>query len=156
MTISYITGDATQPVGNNVRIIIHIVNDAGGWGKGFVTSISKRWLEPEQAYRQWHAKGDNFALGMVQLVKLPDDIIVANMIAQHGYSYAGHPAIQYPALHMCLSKVAKRTKELGATVHMPRIGCGLAGGIWSQVERIILDTMNDLDVTVYDLTEESK
>jgi O-acetyl-ADP-ribose deacetylase (regulator of RNase III) len=91
---------------------------------------------------------------MIQLVKLPDGIIVANMIAQHGYSYAGHPAIQYPALHMCLSKVAKRAKELGATVHMPRIGCGLAGGTWDKVEPIILEAMDGADVTVYDLPEE--
>jgi O-acetyl-ADP-ribose deacetylase (regulator of RNase III) len=153
MGISYVVGDATQPRNEGSRIIAHICNDVGGWGHGFVVAVSKQWLEPELAYRAWHAKGENFALGMVQLVKLPDGIIVANMIAQHGYASPGHPAIQYPALHMCLSKVAKRAKELGTSIHMPRIGCGLAGGTWSTVETIILETMGDLDVTVYDLPD---
>jgi O-acetyl-ADP-ribose deacetylase (regulator of RNase III) len=154
MAISYVVGDATQPQGEGCRIVTHICNDVGGWGSGFVVAVSRRWREPERAYREWHAKGENFALGMVQLVKVGDGIIVANMIAQHGYSYAGNPAIQYPALHMCLSKVAKRAKELGATIHMPRIATGLAGGTWHQVEPIIADTMGDLDVFVYDLPED--
>lgn len=155
MSISCVVGDATQPQGEGTRIITHICNDCGGWGHGFVVAVSKRWPEPERAYRAWHAKGENFALGMAQLVKLSDGIIVANMIAQHGYAYAGNPAIQYPALHMCLSKVAKRARELDATIHMPRIGCGLAGGTWDKVEPIILETMGDLDVTVYDLLEDA-
>ena len=35
---------------------------------------------------------------------------------------------------------------------MPRIGCGLAGGRWGQVEPIILDELVSLgiEVTVYD------
>jgi O-acetyl-ADP-ribose deacetylase (regulator of RNase III) len=150
----YVVGDATQPYGDGMKIIAHVCNDAGGFGSGFAGAVAKKWPEVRLAYRAWHAKAENFALGMIQLVKLPDGIIVANMIAQHGYSYAGHPAIQYPALHMCLSKVAKRAKELGATVHMPRIGCGLAGGTWDKVEPIILEAMDGADVTVYDLPEE--
>lgn len=150
----YVVGDATQPCGKGTKIIAHVCNDVGGFGSGFAGAVAKKWPEVQLAYRAWHAKGEDFALGMVQLVKLPDGIIVANMIAQHGYSYAGNPAIQYPALHMCLSKVAKRAEELGATVHMPRIGCGLAGGTWGRVEPIILEAMDGTDVTVYDLPEE--
>lgn len=149
----YIVGDATQPQGEGPKIVVHICNDAGGFGSGFAGAVAKCWPEVQFAYRQWHAKAENFALGMVQLVRLPDGIIVANMIAQHGYSYAGNPAIQYPALHMCLSKVAKRARELGASIHMPRIGCGLAGGTWDKVEPIIMETLADLDVTVYDFPE---
>jgi len=37
-----------------------------------------------------------------------------------------------------------------ATVHMPRIGCGLAGGEWSKVEEIINEVMADVQVFVYD------
>ena len=51
-----------------------------------------------------------------------------------------------------LLEVAARAKSDSATVHMPRIGCGLAGGNWLEVERIIDETLGDqhLDVTVYD------
>jgi hypothetical protein len=33
--------------------------------------------------------------------------------------------------------VALKAAELGAFVHMPRIGCGLAGGEWRRVEPLI-------------------
>ena len=34
--IAYVQGDATQPQGTGARIIVHICNDIGGWGAGFV------------------------------------------------------------------------------------------------------------------------
>jgi hypothetical protein len=33
-TIRYISGDATVPQAAGVKIICHICNDIGGWGKG--------------------------------------------------------------------------------------------------------------------------
>ncbi len=52
--IKYIKGDATSPQAKGTKIIAHICNDLGGWGKGFVLAISKRWKEPESSYRKWH------------------------------------------------------------------------------------------------------
>jgi O-acetyl-ADP-ribose deacetylase (regulator of RNase III) len=51
-----------------------------------------------------------------------------------------------------LQKVAAKAKELQTSVHMPRIGCGLAGGEWSKVEPIIRETLSKagIEVTVYD------
>ncbi len=58
--ITYIKGDATCPQGKGAKLIAHIGNDLGGWGKGFVVAISRRWPEPEKAYRKWHAdRADN-------------------------------------------------------------------------------------------------
>lgn len=58
MNLTYQIGDATQPNGDGPRIIVHVCNDVGGWGKGFVVAVSKRWREPERRYRSWH-RGDN-------------------------------------------------------------------------------------------------
>ena len=63
--LKIIKGDATSPQAKGVKIIAHICNDRGGWGKGFVVAISRRWPEPEEAYRAWHrdrAQND-FSLG---------------------------------------------------------------------------------------------
>jgi O-acetyl-ADP-ribose deacetylase (regulator of RNase III) len=49
-----------------------------------------------------------------------------------------------------LNAVAEQARKLSATVHMPRIGCGLAGGEWSKVEAIVNKTLVDIDVCVYD------
>ena len=40
----------------------------------------------------------------------------------------------------------------GAAVHMPRIGCGLAGGKWETIEPIVrgMAEKHGVDVVVYD------
>ena len=66
-----------------------------------------------------------------------------------------HPPVRYDAIQDGLRVVATKAKELGASVHMPRIGCGLAGGKWDEVERIIREelTAPGVAVTVYDLPQ---
>jgi hypothetical protein len=34
-------------------VIAYICNDLGGWGKGFVLAISRKWPQPERDYRDW-------------------------------------------------------------------------------------------------------
>jgi len=157
MNITYITGDATRPQGEGKKIIAHICNDIGGWGSGFVLHISRRWTEPERSYRDWFRNGKlgevPFKLGQCWVVSVGDDIAVANMIAQHGFGFDGNPPIRYDALKSCLEIVLHMAQLNLASVHMPRIGCGLAGGDWRLVEPIIQRTLCDkgIAVTVYDL-----
>jgi O-acetyl-ADP-ribose deacetylase (regulator of RNase III) len=150
--IFYLKGDATSPQAPGTKIIAHICNDQGGWGKGFVLAISKRWTTPESAYRKWHmdrARND-FALGAIQLVQVGSYIHVANMIGQHGMKAGSSgPPIRYDAVEQCLSKLAVQAKELDASVHMPRIGCGLAGGKWEFIEPIIEATLVNGGVATY-------
>lgn len=154
--ITYIKGDATSPQASGTKIIAHICNDIGGWGKGFVLAISKRWAEPEKAYREWHrnrAKND-FSLGNIQIVQVESYIYIANMIGQRGTKTGrstGVP-VRYEAIELCLEKLAIESKELNASIHMPRIGCGLAGGKWDKIEPLIKKTLllNNIDVYVYD------
>lgn len=42
MPIHYITGDATIPIGEGKKIIAHVCNDIGAWGKGFVLPLAKK------------------------------------------------------------------------------------------------------------------
>lgn len=159
--ITYITGDATQPVGEGRKLIAHVCNDVGGWGAGFVVALSARSKLPEKAYRKWAYIGlDNenspFALGSVQFATYKPDVTVANMIAQQGVrtDSEGNPPLRYGALRACLDKVGARAVMNSASVHMPRIGCGLAGGDWAEVEKCIRETLIDthgVPVTVYDL-----
>jgi O-acetyl-ADP-ribose deacetylase (regulator of RNase III) len=154
--INYIVGDATTPVGDGPKIIAHICNDIGGWGRGFVVAVSSRWPQPEAAYRRWHASGGPvpFALGEVEFVEVEPSLWVANMIGQHGvHAVNGVPPVRYEAVEEALSKVAQFARAHSASVHMPRIGCGLAGGTWEEIERIVDRTLlnNGIAVTVYDL-----
>jgi hypothetical protein len=74
------------------------------------------------------------------------------MIAQKGISAQdGIPPIRYDALKQCLGILAVEAQKLQATVHIPRIGCGLAGGRWESVEPLIREATPDGKVFVYDL-----
>ncbi|EFE65686.1 macro domain-containing protein [Streptomyces viridosporus] len=153
--ITYVRGDATVPSVKGVTIVAHVCNDIGGWGKGFVLALSRRWPEPEAAYRAWHRDraSNDFALGAVQLVQVERYAWVANMIGQRGTRTGskGVP-VRYEAIDTALTRLADHAADLKASVHMPRIGCGLAGGKWSRVEPLITERLVErgIPVTVYD------
>jgi O-acetyl-ADP-ribose deacetylase (regulator of RNase III) len=149
--ITYLNGDATCPQANGPKIIAHICNDKGKWGRGFVLALSKRWLGPEQQYRRWFHSSARLTLGDIQLVQVAPDIWVANMVAQSGLASGSNPhPLQYDALAQCLEKLAVEVEARQASVHMPRIGTGLGGGNWTSVERLILKALS-CSVVVYDL-----
>jgi O-acetyl-ADP-ribose deacetylase (regulator of RNase III) len=119
-------------------------------------ALSRRGPEPESAYRTWYrGRGRNdFGLGAVQLVRVAPDLWVANMIGQHGIRRAGgQPPIRYEAIGEALARLAGHARHLDASVHMPRIGCGLAGGEWGRIEPLLLDRLcsQGVNVAVYDL-----
>lgn len=176
MPIEYRKEDATSPIDENTKIITHICNDIGGWGKGFVMAITKKWKEPENEYRKWYkakigeesniveyqrltrrdeySNEKEFKLGNVQFVKVSNGLWIANMIAQHKIrkNNDGLPPIRYPFVRECLERVREFAQVENANVHMPRIGCGLAGGEWTKIEEIINDELiaHEIKTTVYD------
>ncbi|GAX49026.1 macro domain-containing protein [Streptomyces olivochromogenes] len=153
--ITYVRGDATAPSVKGVKLIAHVCNDIGGWGKGFVLALSRRWPEPEAAYRAWHRDRahNDFGLGATQFVQVEKYVWVANLIGQRGIRTGskGVP-VRYEAIDTGLAHLATKAAELDASVHMPRIGCGLAGGNWSRVEPLIMRRLVErgVAVTVYD------
>jgi O-acetyl-ADP-ribose deacetylase (regulator of RNase III) len=156
LTLTTVKGDATSPQAKGPKLIAHVCNDIGGWGKGFVLAVSRRWSEPERDYRAWHRNraSNDFGLGAVGVVQVQPDIWVVNMIAQRGTrTGSAGPPIRYDALELCLAKLADQALALRASVHMPRIGCGLAGGRWERIEPIIIRTLctRDIPTTVYDI-----
>ncbi|MGW2540661.1 macro domain-containing protein [Kitasatospora sp. NPDC001574] len=154
--VRYVRGDATAPRDQGVKVIAHVCNDLGGWGRGFVLALSRRWPEPEQAFRRWHREraGNDFGLGAVQFVRVDDSLWVANMVGQHGIRTARSTAVpvRYGAIDTALTALGGHAAGLGASVHMPRIGCGLAGGRWELVEPLVTARLTDrgIPVTVYD------
>ncbi len=148
-------GDATFPHGGGHKIIMHVCNNLGGWGAGFVMSLSKRWKLPEQEYKKWLAGKQNFKLGEVQFVFVQTDISVANMLAQHGFRHdeADPAVIEIKNLESCLEKVYLHAMENSSTVHAPKIASGLAGLKWEEVEPLIKKHLvnKGIDVTIYEL-----
>lgn len=156
--IQYHTGDASQPIGSGPRILAYLGNDQGAWGKGFVMHLSSRWPAARDRYMAWRA-GDlvgepPFALGSVLLTEVEDELWVSCLLAQEGLkAVGGQPPVRYPALGVALEQLAAEAVQLGASVHMPRIGTGLAGGDWRRAEPLIERYLvqSGVDVWVYDL-----
>jgi O-acetyl-ADP-ribose deacetylase (regulator of RNase III) len=148
MSLNFHKGSALEPIGTGNKIIVHICNTVGAWGGGFTKPLTRHWTQPKRAYKSLRDK----KLGTVQFVKVEPDITVANVIGQV-FHYRNGPPIRYHAVRTALKTVAKRCNESNASVHMPRIGCGLAGGSWNQIEPIIIDELvkSEVSVNVYDL-----
>lgn len=71
-------------------------------------------------------------------------------VAQFGFDFVnGQPPIRYKALQQCLNNVAVAATLLDASVHMPKIGCGIAGGDWSVIEPIITYTLESKGIPVF-------
>lgn len=146
--INYVKGDATNPQGEGNKVIAHVCNNKGKWGAGFVLALSKKWSEPETEYRAIPPKYHE--LGFVQFVRVEEDITVANMIAQQDVkSNENERPLRYDALIDALIKVNEYCQKRQCTLHMPKIGSGLAGGNWNIIEKIIEENVQ-VPVTVYE------
>lgn len=72
------------------------------------------------------------------------------MIGQHGIRKSGGvPPIRYDALEAALKIVGEKAQTANASVHLPRIGCGLAGGKWGEIEPLIERQICALGVPVF-------
>lgn len=174
MEIEYIKGDLFDNLEDiNYPVVIpHCCNDVGGWGAGFVTAISNKWVEPEIEYKKWHYsktvtrfnKDRPFCLGEVDYVQVRKSpfIFVANMIGQRGVVGSNnHKPIRYLSLANCMNDVAHTVNGLNnyfrnkypdnhkaIQIYAPKFGAGLAQGNWSFIEELITEIWVDRGIQV--------
>jgi O-acetyl-ADP-ribose deacetylase (regulator of RNase III) len=154
--ITFVRGDALEPRGKGRKLIVHVVNDATpNWGgRGFAQALRRKWPAVQESFIQWATMGTGaLSLGHVHMERLDDDLTVASMVCQRGYGASPRTRLRYAALESCLFTVAREAQERAASVHMPRIGCGEAGGSWQLVQELITSILlvSDVPVFVYDL-----
>lgn len=154
--ILHLWGDALEPRGTGYRIVAHIVNDkTANWGGlGFAHAAKKRLPTAQDYFRAWAAQNkDNLSLGRIHLAQVADDLAIVSMIAQHGYGPSRKPRIRYGALKSCLDQLAEIALARNASIHMPKIGTGEAGGKWPVIAELIDEAiiMRGVEVTVYSL-----
>jgi O-acetyl-ADP-ribose deacetylase (regulator of RNase III) len=164
--ISYVVGDATLPQSAKTTIICHSCNDIGAWGAGFVVPLGQKYPEAREKYLEWSGRAPSnigaittpFKLGEVQFVKINPQLWIANLIGQKGVGFRNGPPVKYDALYDGFVKVADFAVSQSAEVVMPRIGCGLGGGDWNVVEKLINQTLirKGVSVIVCDLPQPKK
>ncbi len=154
-TITELTGDASQPRGDGSRIVAHVVNDGAlVWGAGFGLQVRKKWPAVQRAYRTWVMSGRGHAsMGNVCMTRAEDALYVCQMVCQRGFGPSTTPRIRYVALELCLEKLSVLAGKMNASVHMPRIGTGEAGGSWAVVKELIENILCEagIAVSVYQL-----
>lgn len=149
--IQYIVGDALQPIGRGTKIVAHIVNDrAAQWGAGFGLAVAKKWPAVQSDFARWASHHPRaFSLGAFRLTPAKNGLVIAQMICQRGYGPSKRQRLQYDKLSCCLGSLAHYAKSLNASVHMPRIGTGWAGGSWSVIVELIDSRLTQRGILVY-------
>jgi O-acetyl-ADP-ribose deacetylase (regulator of RNase III) len=152
--IKYVNGNALSPRGDGPKIICQLVNDrALKWGGGIARQTARKYPEAEEAFSRWLANRGRGSLGAIHLVDVDETTAVASLVAQAGFGASLTPRIRYAALEKALLQVCDAATRRHASVHMPRIGTGGAGGDWPTIESLVQDTLvrTGITVTVYDV-----
>lgn len=153
--LKYVTGSALEPRGEGPFIIAQIVNDkTPNWGGGFSLVIRKKWPNVQSDFVDWVTENrKHLSLGQHRMCAVDTETYVFSMVAQHGYGASQSRKVRYEAIAKCLAGLSQAAKSLAASVHMPRIGCGEGGGLWSIIGELIDEHLcgNDIAVTIYDL-----
>jgi O-acetyl-ADP-ribose deacetylase (regulator of RNase III) len=137
-----VRGNALEPRGARPWIIAQIVNDkAQIWGAGFAKAVGIKFPEAQADFIEWARNSKNLSLGNVHAYEVSSDLTIFSMIAQHGYGESELPRIRYAALRKCLEQLGNFARDHSASVHMPRIGTGYAGGNWSFIVELIDETI---------------
>lgn len=119
--------------------IIHGCNTLGIMGGGIANQVKWTWPEVYNVYRHQY-ENNGLPLGSIIPVAINDKLTVINCITQDTIGSDGSRYVSYDAIDLCMNNVNEYIKlhgEKDSIIHTPLIGCGLAGGNWNIVEKII-------------------
>lgn len=140
-----IKGDLLE---TDCKVIAHGVNCQNVMGSGVAKVLYTKWPVIKEAYHDYFIVNQimdgSEVLGDIDDFTLDHDITFINCFTQEFYGYNGKKYVSYDAIYDCFKQIASHYEE----VAIPRIGCGLAGGNWEIVKRIINDAVGD-KCTVY-------
>ena len=158
-SLNFVTGDATKPRSTGARILAHVVNDATpNWGAGFGKVVQHTWPAVQASFRNEWVKHSRMHLGDVVFTQAESDFTVCQMVCQHGYGPSDRARLRYAELKDCLKALRDKAVTDKASIHMPRIGSGEAGGSWHLICALIDEVLcaAGISVTIYDLPERRK
>jgi len=132
MSISIIHGDIwSQPRG----VLVHGCNAQGVMGKGAALGFKKKFPAAFAQYRKAWEEG-KLKLGEVIFCELGPDLWGACAITQQHYG-RGAVHADLRAIEKAFGKIAGFAADKGLPVSFIRVGAGLAGGDWNEIQPII-------------------
>ena len=148
MITTEIQGDLIKAFKNDKTIcaIVHGCNCFNTMGAGIALPIKQNFPAAYAADLKTE-KGDIDKLGNYTFAQTEYGIVI-NAYTQ--YDYNGKPGTincDYAAIMRVFEKINADFK--GKKIAIPKIGCGLAGGDWKEVSRIINEVTPYVDIVCY-------
>ena len=116
-------------------VIIHQVNNSGSMDEGITKQIVTKYPEHYDDYIR-----AGMFMGTIVITAINDDLGIMGFIAQDSFG-TNRLHTDYQSFEMCLERL-RRIHSCDETIefYMPvKIGCGLAGGDWNIIYKMILD-----------------
>lgn len=147
--IQIVKGDILN---TDAEFICHQVNCMNTMGAGVAKVIYTKYPEVKAMYHELCSTVDDprELLGQIQIVSLHGvDIAVINIFGQFDYGRCrGKVYTDYNALEKAFIEINK--KCAGKSIAFPYgFGCGLAGGDWITVEKLMINYLCNCDVKIY-------
>ena len=148
--VTLVRGDLLELAeGNHYDVIIHGCNCFHSMSGGIARAIAQKWPEVEEADKRT-AKGDPEKLGTYSECRVsgsegyaPYEVLVINGYTQ----YRPGADVNYDAIRSLMQRLHRELPK-EAQIGIPRIGAGIAGGDWQEIEDIILTELPDRHVTI--------
>lgn len=134
-------------------VIAHIVNCWHVMGAGVALALRNKWPEVFEADLDT-MKGDENKLGKFSIACIPmieedRDLFILNNYAQYNYGTEKRQ-LNYEFLYQCLEKNLNflKNNNLRSISYPYGMGCGLAGGNWEIVYKMIEEIYKNSDIQV--------
>lgn len=96
---------------------------------------------------------NGFSLGDISVYSaIPNELYIVSAITQEFYGREPNTRyVSYDAIDRCFARVFELADHSGLSVHIPKIGAGLAQGNWGIISTIIHTIQGDVTVKCWEL-----
>ena len=130
--------------------MIHGCNCQGIMGSGIAKEVKERFPEAYRLYREYY-EDNALLLGDIIDYWITEDLVLVNCMAQEFYG-SDKRHLDYEALVKCIEEINEMAldEDIPRVLNFPKIGCGLAGGNWEIVKKIIEESAPDMDLVYWE------
>ena len=118
-------------------IIAHGVNCQGAIGRGVARAICEKWPEVKRKYQVDFMNCSRPRLSEVKVVYIDKGLTLVNCYTQNRYGRDGKVYASLYAVLMTMKIIVTRMNA--KQINIPKIGCGLGGLEWKDVEYGLLN-----------------
>ena len=134
-------------------LIVHGANCFHTMGSGIAKEIRARYPQVYKVDCEHSDKGDKEKLGTYTGISIDSNshrFIVLNGYTQFEYGYEGKDRCDYDAIKLLFKTIKEdfsNILDVDVRIGYPKIGCGLAGGDWDLVSKIIDEELEGMNHT---------